>query len=271
MRSFVVLLVVSGLLITHSALALERTRLGLEGERESVLTTGLSYQSGDYGTPDTTTVWTIPVNYSFRQGQYGLFVSVPFLAADSTGDEIIVNSQMAKKKKSQTVSTSSTGSSASGLGDVVASASYFFPTDHQHDMSYRITGIVKLPTADESNGLGTGEMDISLEGGAIKDIDEYRLAFTLGYEINGDSPVYEYNDVLYGIVGLTKELARKRQAGLALYTSQVVTPGGEAPLEISGFYRQPLSEKQVVSAYLSKGLTNGSPDYFLGGYIEFHF
>lgn len=77
--------------------------------------------------------------------------------------------------------------------------------------------------------------------------------------------------MLYGIVGVTRQIARKRQAGLGSYTSQVVPPGNEAPLEISGFYRQPLSDNQVVSAYLSKGLTNCSPDFSLRGFIEFHF
>jgi hypothetical protein len=268
MRSYLFLAVL-GAVSLNSAFALERTRLGLVNETESSLMTGLEYKTGDYGTPDTTRVWSIPLNYSYRRGQYGLFASVSYLSAESTGDEIIVDSKMTKKKAQQTATT--TGSSASGFGDIVVAGTYYFPTDYKKAFSYRATGILKLGTADESEGLGTGETDVAFEGGAVKVLDEYKLAFTFGYEINGDSRVYEYNDVFYGSVGLTRQLLRKRQVGGAVYVSEAVTPGGDEPLEISGFYRHPLSQLQDLYFYAGAGLSDASPDFMLGGLIQIHF
>jgi hypothetical protein len=253
------------------ALALEQTRLGLVEEIESSLTTGLEYQRGDYGTSDTTTVWSIPVNYSYRHRQYGLSVSIPFLFADSTGDEIIVSGKMGKRKRQTTTTTTTTGRSSSGIGDIVLSGTYYFPPDYQRGLSYRATGIVKLGTADESKGLGTGETDVAIEAGAFKDLDEYRMAFTLGYEINGNSSEFDYNDVLYGSIGLTKQLARKRQAGGVLYMSEALTPSGDTPVKISGFYSHPLSKTRITRVFLTKGLTDGSPDIAIGGLIQFYF
>lgn len=267
MRSYLFLAVL-GAVSLNSAFALERTRLGLVNEAESSLMTGVEYKTGDYGTPDTTRVWTIPLNYSYRRGQYGLFASVSYLSAESTGDEIIVDSKMTKKNTQQTATT---GSSASGLGDIVVAGSYYFPANYRKAFSYRASGILKLGTADESEGLGTGETDVAIEGGAVKELDEYKLAFTFGYEINGDSRVYEYNDVFYGSVGLTRQLMRKRQVGGTLYLSEAVTPGGDAPLEISGFYRHPLSQLQDLYLYAGAGLSDASPDFMLGGLIQFHF
>jgi len=263
----------------NSAAALERTRLGLVEQDESTLSTGLEYEQGDYGTPYTTSVWRLPFNYNWRHGDFSFFASLPLLYAESDG--LITVSNKTSHRHGGPMSGSmpgsmpgstiaSTGETASGIGDIRLAGSYFFPADYRNELVYRVTGIVKFGTASSSEGLGTGENDFALEGGAVKYIDEYIVSATLGYEINGDSDIYNYNDVFYGGVGVTKLLSGNRQAGVTLSASEAVTPVGEKPLLVTGFYRQPVSGRaRYLSFFAGTGLSDGSPDIILGMDILF--
>lgn len=267
--SIVILFIAIGMFQTANAL--ERTRLGLVKEGEFSLLTGLEYQEGDYGTTDSTSLWRIPISISYRNTNFGFSASMPLLFAASDGD-IIINSKTSMPKMTMLPTSSRTGQqNVSGIGDVVVSGSYYFTPDFRNEISYRLTGIYKLGTADVNKGLGTGENDLSFEGGATKNIDEYALSGTLGYEINGDSPDFNYNDVLYGTVGLTRQLAMNKQLGSYLYYSQALTDVSDAPLEFSIFYSQPVAKTRDIYLFLSKGLSDGSPDFSIGGSLQIYF
>ena len=168
-------------------------------------------------------------------------------------------------------STASNRQTESGIGDILLSGSYYLTPDYRNEITYRLTGIAKLGTADETKGLGTGENDFSIEGGITKDIDEYILAGTLGYEFVGDPPGFNYDNVIYGELGLTKQLSKNRKIGTFLYYSQADSSISEEPLEVSFFYRQPILNNRDVYIYFSKGLSDGSPDFSLGGSIQFYY
>ena len=267
--SIVILFILIGMFQTANAL--ERTRLGLVKEGELSFLSGLEYLEGDYGTPDSTSLWRIPISISYRNTNLGFFASIPLLFASSDGD-IIVNSKTSMTKMTVAPVSSDTGrQSVSGIGDIVVSGSYYFTPDFRNETTYRLTGIYKFGTANVNKGLGTGENDISIEGGATKNIDEYILSGTLGYEINGESPDFDYNDVLYGTVGLTKQLAMNNRLGSYLFYSQALTDVSDAPLEFSIFYSQPVAKTRDIYLFLSKGLSDGSPDFSIGGNIQFYY
>jgi hypothetical protein len=267
--TILILFILTGMLQTADAV--ERTRLGLVEEGEFSLLTGLEYSEADYGTPDTTALWRIPISLTYRKTNFSLFVSMPLLFASSEGD-IIVSNKTSMPSKMASPSASSNGrNTASGIGDIILSGSFYFTPDVREELTYRLTGGVKIATADEDKGFGTGEDDVYVEGGAAKYLDEYILSGTLGYEMNGDSPDYDYNDVLYGTVGLTKQLAMKKLVGSYLYFSEAVSDTAEAPLELSVFYRQPTARNNSIYLYLSKGFSDGSPDFSLGGNVQFYY
>lgn len=264
-----ILFIFSG--VFQAAEALERTRLGLVEEGEFSLLTGLEYSEADYGTPDTTNLWTVPISVTYRKSNFSLFASMPLLFAGSEGD-IIVSSKMSKPTKMVLPSMTVSGrNNASGIGDIILSASYYFMPDVRSELSYRVTGGVKVAIADVNKGFGTGEDDIFVEGGAVKNLDEYTLSATLGYEMNGDSPDFDYNNVFYGTVGLTKQLSMNKQVGSYLYFSEALSDAAEAPLELSVFYRQPAAKDRDIYLYFSKGFSDGSPDFALGGNIQFYY
>lgn len=255
--------------LSLAAEAVERTRLGLVEEGEFSLLTGLEYSEADYGTADTTALWRIPISLTYRKTNISLFASMPLLFASSDGDIIVSNKTSMPSKM---VSTSAKGQNTEvGVGDIILAASYYFTPDVRKELSYRLTGGVKIGVADEDKGFGTGEDDVYLEGGAVKNLDEYILSGTLGYEMNGDSSDYVYNDVFYGTLGLTRQLAMNKQVGTYLYFSEALSETADAPLELSVFYSTPTAKTRSVYLYLSKGFSDASPDFALGGNVQFYY
>lgn len=269
--SIVILFTLLGMFQTANAL--ERDRLGLVNEGEFSLLTGLDYQEGDYGSPESTSLWRVPISLSYRKKNFSLFASLPLLLATSDGDIIITNKTSMGRHTSSPPSTSSQQQTqtVSGIGDIMFSGSYYITPDFRNEITYRITGSLKLGTADENKGLGTGEDDFFFEGGVIKHIDEYILSATLGYEISGDSPVFVYNDIFYGTAGLSKQLSRSSRIGSYLYLSQAITDTSDSPLELSIFYSQPVAKTRSIYLFLSKGFSDGSPDFSVGGRIQFYY
>lgn len=267
--SILILFIVLGTFQTADAL--ERDRLGLVKEGEFSLLTGMKYQEGDYGTPDSTSLLSIPLSVTYRKTNFSFFASIPLLFASSEGD-IVINSKTTMPKMTSSPTTSgSSKNTATGIGDTLLSGSYYFAPEFRKETEYRLTAVYKLATADEDKGFGTGEDDISFEAGITKSMDEYALSGTLGYEINGDSSDFNYYDVFYGTVGLTKQLPAYSQVGTYLYFSQALTETTDAPLELSIFYSQPIAKKRSVYLFLSKGISDSSPDFSLGGNIQFYY
>jgi hypothetical protein len=231
----------------------------------------VDYQQGDYGTPYSTSLVSVPFSVTYRKTNYSLFASIPLLFASSDGD-IVISSKHSKGKMASTPASSGTSTNTeSGIGDTVLSGSVYFTPDYRQETEYRLTAVYKLATADENKSLGTGEDDYALETGVAKNIDEYILSGTVGYRINGDSPDVTYNDVLYGTAGLTKQLSGNAQVGSYLNFSQAVTDTTDAPLELSLFYSQPVAKARNLYLYVSKGFSDGSPDFALGGNIQFSY
>jgi len=263
----VVLLVSLGSMQT--AMALERARLGLIDEGEFSFLTGLEYEEGAYGTADSTSLWRVPLNISFRKKNIGLFASVPLLLATSDGD--IITSNKTSMRRSDTTASQKRAQTVTGIGDILLSASYYLTPDYRNETTYRMTATLKLGTADEAKGLGTGENDLFIEGGFLKNIDEYILSGTLGYEISGDSSLFLYNNVFYVTAGLSKRLEMNSQIGTYLYFSQSITDNSDSPLELSVFYTQPVAKNRSIYLFFSKGFSDASPDFSIGGTIQFYY
>jgi hypothetical protein len=91
-----------------------------------------------------------------------------------------------------------------GVGDLVLEAKARLPFN-PFDLNLALVPSLKLPTADEDRGLGTGEVD----GGALlvvtKEFTEvHKLHFNVGYTVTGKVPGAKLEDVLFiGLAGET--------------------------------------------------------------------
>lgn len=91
-----------------------------------------------------------------------------------------------------------------GVGDLVLEAKARLPF-RPFDLDLALVPSLKIPTADEERGLGTGEVD----GGAVFVItkaftETQKLHFNAGYTVTGKAPGAQLQDVLFiGLAGET--------------------------------------------------------------------
>jgi hypothetical protein len=222
---------------------------------------GLEFDSGDYGTGDTTDTWRIPVGLNYSNGTYFAGATISYIDAESTGAVII-----SSKTRMRTI-TVSPDSNVSGMGDLRLYAGYNFPSSGPEN--FYVSALVKLGTADENKGLGTGEDDYSLEGGMSTKMDKYKIFGSLGYQITGDSATIDYDNVFYADAGIADQRQDGRQLGIMLEFASAATPGFDDALELTGFMDAMLSNKRRLHLFVSLGLSNGSPDYGLG--VNYYF
>jgi hypothetical protein len=154
--------------------------------------------------------------------------------------------------------------SASGLGDIVLSAAWSAYYDPASTLGLDLTGKVKLPTADESEGLGTGEPDFAVLVDLYRTFDRVTGFGGVGYHIMGDSPALPLENAWSANLGATYRLDARASVGAMLEGRQRVAPGGSRILELTGFWMRRLEAQWRAQFYGLIGLADGSPDWGFG-------
>jgi len=229
---------------------------------------GLEYEEGDYGTGDTTRSWVIPVNVRYRSGNMAYEVSVPYISAESDG-EITIRSAGGRHTTSKSGTTAP--QNESGIGDISFAASYFLPPVPNKELYPFITARVTLDTGDEVAGLGTGESSYAQEFSLDKYLSNDLYFATIGYELINDAPGVDYDDVLYGLVGMMHPLDRRFSAGGSLYYAQASTPGFDDLVELNALFRQKLDTSNTLSGYILLGLSDSAADWGAGINVRHYF
>lgn len=231
---------------------------------EVTLTTGLDYSRGDYGFPADTEVFSVPLTVSYATGPWRFQVSQAWLSVDGPASVVLTGSQ-AGGAIGRPVS-----SRESGVGDLWLGTTYralpFGP-----DLDVAFTGRVKLGTANENKGLGTGETDYYAQLDFSRTVGATTPYLTLGYRWLGASALYPLRDGAYASVGVMQQLQGPTQAGLAVDWRARVVAGGDAACEVTAFVTHHLDERWSLQGYVLTGLTDASPDLGLGASVNYRF
>ncbi|HEX6689628.1 MAG TPA: hypothetical protein VF110_00600 [Burkholderiales bacterium] len=213
---------------------------------------GLHYSEGDYGTPDDTKITSFQLTGRYDRERWIYKLTVPYLHV-SGGQNVVPGIGAVDRSRGT--------SSASGLGDVVAAATWNAHYDSTSMFGIDLTGKIKFGTADEREGLGTGENDFSFGADAYKSIDRMTLFGGLGYTIFGDPPGFQLNNGFFWSVGASWKLPPRESVGLSLDGRQEIAPGSGDQRELVGFWSRALDGAWKAQAYFLVGLANGSPDW----------
>lgn len=170
-----------------------------------------SYSSGNYGTNTTSTFLYAPLSIRrlFRDGDVTLVI--PFVTATTSGGATLVGGQPTQTIPDSCFSNSGqgnpenrpecqglfTGGSAggaasqkvtnSGLGDIILRGRYYFVEEKDYLPLIAMTARMKIPTADNTRGLGTGAFDHGYGVEMSKRLGDDWLGFLDGgYNFIGD-------------------------------------------------------------------------------------
>jgi hypothetical protein len=126
----------------------------------------------------------------------------------------------------------SSAENESGIGDINLWAKYLILPETERRPAFTVKGILKFPTGDRSEGLGTGGFDESILMVASKQLGRVTLHTNLGYTFVGkDGNKNIRNIYIYGLaadLSLTKkinfatEIAGNRQPDITIKSNPLI-------------------------------------------------
>ena len=215
-----------------------RAAPAVEGQVYLALDGGV--QAGDFGTPVRSTLYSVTPTLGVVAKNYDLSVTVPYL--------------------SLTQSAAGQSVTESGLGNIVARAGYALVPERESGLSLNGALAVKLPTADEAKGLGTGEADVGATLLLGQRLGRVRLSLLGGFIKVGDPAGQDYNDVyLYGI-GVSGTMG---ETGLyaSLEGRRALVAAADNPLEVRVGFFHLFGHRYAIRGTAFAGLNDGGPAY----------
>ena len=229
------------------------------------ISSGAEYTTGKYGATEKTDQLYVPFTAKLETESWVLKATVPYLRVSGPAnvvgagdDRVVVPGEAARR-------------TASGLGDIVASAFYSAVNDGASGFALDLGAKIKFGTADEAERLGTGENDVSLQADFYKPLGGLDWFVTLGYRWYGDPPGFELRDVPYGAIGAAHRLAGGSTIGVSYDYRPRISDGGSAISEATLFWVRRFSREWKLQLYALAGFSDASPDAGVGGLLEYRF
>ena len=230
------------------------------------LGTGFDYTSGKYTGSEETRILYVPFTAKYETGAWALRATVPYIRIDGPGNVVGAGTDRV------TLSGASAGRrSESGLGDIVLGAFYSVLSEQRAAVGLDVGAKLKLGTADEKKGLGTGKEDWSVQADLFKPLGALTLFGSLGYRWYGDPAGVDLDNVLYWALGGAYRLSADASAGLAYDYRPAITRGGGEISEITGFVTKRLSREWKLQPYLVLGFGKASPDWGAGAQVAYSY
>lgn len=150
-----------------------------------------------------------------------------------------------------------------GFGDLFLAAKWRFAEEGAWLPRQALVPSVKLPTADEAKGLGSGEADYDLTWIASKALTErWGLHLNAGYTWIGDPAGERFGNVVHTGVATDYQLADALQAVAEVFTEDELDRGGGLAVLANAGVRWQVAESLVLDLAAGSRLCgDGTPDF----------
>lgn len=229
----------------------------LAGRQKWEVSSSVTYVTGDYGSPTDSDLIYVPVTPQLNLGKVKLALTIPYLWIDTSTDVAIVDGVP------QTAGTGESGRTEQGLGDVVLDAEYYLlrPGDNWTP-GVDLTGDIKLPTADEDKGLGTGEFDLGFGFALYRWISRAWIGFAdFEYNIVGEPSGRNFDNQVIWDVGASHRTTQVWLNSLLIEERTAISESGDD--SVSVIYSSAYEFREDIDGFASLewGLSDGAPDY----------
>ena len=214
-----------------------------------------SYFSGEFGTGLETHILSFASTLVVSRGKHEFRLNVPYVSVTAEGPVTFLGDQVIERGPGG-------GTTESGPGDVVVQDEYSFVEGS--GSAPRVSAIlrIKIPTADESRGLGSGEPDGGLGFGLSQPLGtRWALLGQTQYVIRGDPPGTDFRDTLWVSIGFQRRVSDSTSARLSSDWRQSVIPGRSALTDISLGCDHSFARKLTLRTTAYVGLSETAEDY----------
>lgn len=219
---------------------------------------GFDYSRGNYGEASATEILYLPVYLKYDAGPWAFKVTLPYLYVKAPANVVIADGRPVAR------AGGGARTSEQGLGDIVASAGYTAYESAASGIILDVIGKLKLPTADEDRGLGTGETDYSVQADGYKSLRSVSLLGTLGYRWIGSPEGVDLDNVWFGTLGAVRKINPQWSAGLLYDYREASSERGSPQSEATAFVSRRLDAQTKAQLYTVKGFSDGSPAWGAG-------
>ncbi len=215
------------------------------------------YASGDYGRDDETKIFYWPAVVRLHTGDWKYTLTVPYISIRSSGRATVVDGspEVIEAEDGET-------EEQDGLGDIVLKASYDAVRQGRYVPWISLYGRLKLPTADENKGLGTGEPDVGFGIEAVRVFENrYVLFAEAGYKFVGEPSGADYDNQRSFSVGLGRYVTDALLLAGFYEWRDAISAGGTDPEELTFLASHRLTGDLRTFAMFDIGLSDGAADY----------
>lgn len=215
------------------------------------------YSTGKFGGDATTEVFYVPFIFTARSPRNDFRVTVPYLRVESDELVAIIGGQV--------IPIGSGSTSEDGLGDIIVRDDYFFYGGGTGKPWLYATARLKIPTADETKGLGSGEFDYGPGVGIIQPVGErWHFLSEAIYMVRGDPDGIDFENTLWFFIGGEARVSDPARVSLFYDRRESVISGKDPTASLILGYSHRYSDKRELRSFLSIGLTDTSEDYGIG-------
>ena len=202
------------------------------------------FGTGDFGGPTRTNLYYLASAIGYVTQSYDLSITIPYLFLSSDNDGSGQDGMMNTKN---------------GIGDIILRGGGSLLKEDIAGFSIDGALSAKLPTADEKDGLGTGEADYGVFLDIGKQISNFKISLLPGYIYTGDSATQKYEDInLYGIGA--SAIFGHTYYYLSYEWRTSMFSEAEDPQFISGGFFHAFNSTYSIKGDAAFGLNDGAPD-----------
>lgn len=247
--------------------------LGLQAQEaqypQHEVAAGGYYSRGDYGQLLDTSLYYFPLSYERSFEQWKLQLSVPHLQISGAGN-VLVNVGGIGRYDKNAQDFVPTAQTHRGIGDTVLKATYQLPAWSQHAPFIDVGLELKLPTADENKGLGTGAYDSGVQLDAYQQLGQTTLFATLGYKFRGQSTLFsQMRDSAFVSLGFSNSLGDRLSYGLIYDFREAAASGSGETHELLPYVSLAVASQWTLMSYVVKGFTQDSADKAIGVQLSY--
>jgi hypothetical protein len=237
------------------------------------LSTSADYSVGDYGTGKDTTIVYLPFTLGVGPvDRLWLSLTVPYLHQTTQNVVITGGGVASRNARTGKLARPARSTTEEGVGDLLLKVSYVLLEERGPIPEIEPYAKIKFPTADQDRGLGTGEFDetfgVNLSKRLVDDLFGY---LTLSYTFIGEPRGSDLRNAFGWSVGAGYTVIPPLTVFAFLDGGTAISPGEDDPLALRFGVEYKLTKALKVTGAVTRGLSNGSPDWGVSAGLALRF
>jgi outer membrane putative beta-barrel porin/alpha-amylase len=214
-----------------------------------------SYFSGEFATGFETHILSLASTLVVERGKHEFRLDVPYVSITADGLVTFLGDQVIERGPGGRTTES-------GPGDLMLQDEYSFVEGSRSAPTVSAIIKFKVPTADESRGLGSGEPDGGLGFGLSQPLGtRWAMLGQTQYMVRGDPPGTDLKDTFAVSIGFQRRVSDSTSAMLSYKWLQSVISGRSALADISLGCDHSFARKLTLRTTAYYGLSETAEDY----------